>query len=86
MIRLAEAIGDPAEDEKIPEKVTDIIGWIGTDVMMAGPLTDPVEAEKLSEVMGTKTLSTTQPIDCILKKRAKQLSRIKENSPTRTGT
>ena len=47
--------------------------------MVADPLTKVMEPTKLVHVMETNELDVKQPIDSIVKKRAKQLQRRKGN-------
>ena len=45
--------------------------------MIADPLTKLMESTKLSEALETNWLDSSQPIDSLIKKRAKQLQRRK---------
>ena len=76
-----EEAGDPYEEDYRPsdEFLTDTVRWIDTDVMVADPLTKVMEPTKLVHVMETNELDVKQPIDSIVKKRAKQLQRRKGN-------
>ncbi|CAE7418365.1 GIP [Symbiodinium sp. CCMP2592] len=76
-----EKAGDPYEEDYRPsdESLTDTVRWIDTDVMVADPLTKVMEPTKLVHVMETNELDVKQPIDSIVKKRAKQLQRRKGN-------
>ena len=75
--RKGEAKGDPQYEDTVPNNPTDKIRWIDTDVMIADPLTKLMESTKLSEAIETNWLDTSQPIDSVIKKRAKQLQRRK---------
>ena len=71
--------GDPFYDDYRPanDQLTDIVKWIDTDVMIADPLTKVTEPVKLVEALETNVLDIEQPIDSVVKKRAKQLQRRK---------
>ena len=71
--------GDPFYDDYRPanDQLTDIVRWIDTDVMIADPLTKVMEPAKLVEALETNVLDIEQPIDSVVKKRAKQLQRRK---------
>ena len=71
--------GDPFEEDYKPKDVdlTDKVRWIDTDVMVADPLTKVMEPVKLVHVLETNELDVEQPLDSVLKKRAKQLQRRK---------
>ena len=72
-----EEAGDPYEEDYRPsdELLTDTVRWIDTDVMVADPLTKVMEPTKLVHVMETNELDVKQPIDSIVKKRAKTTPR-----------
>ena len=72
-----EAQGDDRTMDDIPKETTDKCRWIDTDVMLADPLTKVMEPWKLDEALDTNYWSLKQPIDSIMKKRAKQLQRRK---------
>ena len=61
----------------MPEDATDAIRWIDTDVMLADPLTKSMEADKMNEAIDENRWSFKQPVESVLKKRAKQLARRK---------
>ncbi|CAE7834664.1 unnamed protein product [Symbiodinium sp. CCMP2592] len=69
--------GDPFYDDYKPadDQLTDIVRWIDTDVMIADPLTKVMEPVKLVEALKTNTLDVEQPLESVVKKRAKQLQR-----------
>ncbi len=69
--------GDPHYEDSRPELATDTVHWVDTDVMLADPLTKAMEADKLLEALDTNFWDLRQPIESVLKKRAKQLSRRK---------
>ena len=71
--------GDPFEEDYKPKDadLTDKVRWIDTDVMVADPLTKVMEPVKLVHVLETNELDVEQPLDSVLKKRAKQLQRRK---------
>ena len=71
--------GDPFEEDYKPKDVdlTDKVRWIDTDVMVADPLTKVMEPVKLVHVLETNELDVEQPLDSVLKKRAKQLQKRK---------
>ena len=52
---------------------TDDIRWTDTDVMVADPLTTVMESTKLVACFTTNYLNIEQPIEFVIKKRAKQL-------------
>ena len=56
---------------------TDSIRWIDTDCMIADPLTKVMDPVKLLDALDTNRWSLKQPIESIIKKRAKQLQRRK---------
>ncbi|CAE7258466.1 unnamed protein product [Symbiodinium natans] len=64
-----------------PEEPTDEVRWIDTDVMVADPLTKVMESTKLVECLFTNCLKVEQPIESVIKKRAKQLQRRKTADP-----
>ena len=72
-----EARGSPTSNDEKPELATDMIRWIDTDCMIADPLTKVMEPVKLVEALDSNSWSLKQPIESILKKRAKQLQRRK---------
>ena len=63
--------------DDIPKETTDKCRWIDTDVMLADPLTKVMEPWKLDEALESNYWSLKQPIDSIMKKRAKQIQRRK---------
>ena len=72
-----EAIGDPTFLDEPPANPTDVVRWVDTDVMIADPLTKTMEPDKLVQALDTNNWDVSQPIEAVLKKRAKQLSRRK---------
>jgi hypothetical protein len=72
-----ETVGNPAYVDHMPKDATDVIRWIDTDVMLADPLTKSMEADKLNEALDVNRWSFEQPVESVLKKRAKQLARRK---------
>ena len=70
-------MGEPTVQDEMPSHPTDIVRWIDTDVMLADPLTKQMEATKLIEAMDSNIWNVRQPIESIVKKRAKQLARRK---------
>ena len=72
-----QRIGDPTVQDEMPTYPTDIVRWIDTDVMLADPLTKQMEANKLMEAMDSNVWNIRQPIESVIKKRAKQLARSK---------
>ena len=66
--------------DDIPKTTTDKCRWIDTDVMLADPLTKVMEPWKLDEALETNYWSLKQPIESILKKKAKQLQRRSQKS------
>ena len=72
-----EKVGDPTVQDEMPKHPTDKVRWIDTDVMLADPLTKQMEAIKLIEALDSNMWNIRQPIESIVKKRAKQLSRRK---------
>ena len=72
-----QSIGDPTVQDEMPTHPTDVVRWIDTDVMLAGPLTKQMEASKLVEAMDSNTWNIRQPIESVIKQRAKQLARSK---------
>ena len=75
--RPGEKQGDDRTLDDIPTDTTDTVRWIDTDVMLADPLTKVMEPWKLNEAIDTNYWSLKQPIESIVKKRAKQLQRRK---------
>ncbi|CAE7728714.1 RE1 [Symbiodinium sp. CCMP2592] len=75
--KAGEKAGDPFYDDYKPvdDQLTDIVRWIDTDVMIADPLTKVMEPVKLVEALKTNTLDVEQPLESVVKKRAKQLQR-----------
>eukprot|EP00439_Symbiodinium_sp_Y106_P017340 s506_g2.t1 len=69
--------GDPFYGDYKPadNQLTDIVRWVDTDVMIADPLTKVMESTNLVEVLKTNTLDVEQPLESVVKKRAKQLQR-----------
>ena len=63
--------------DEVPTDTTDKVRWIDTDCMLADPLTKVMEPWKLDEALESNYWSVKQPIESILKKRAKQLQRRK---------
>ena len=78
-----QRIGEPTVQDEMPSHPTDIVRWIDTDVMLADPLTKQMEANKLVEAMDSNTWNIRQPIESVIKKRAKQLAR-RKNPETAT--
>ena len=76
-----EQYGDPYYQDDRPEEPTDEVRWIDTDVMVADPLTKVMESTKLVECLFTNCLKVEQPIESVIKKRAKQLQRRKTADP-----
>ena len=76
-----EHYGDPYYQDDRPEEPTDEVRWIDTDVMVADPLTKVMESTKLVECLFTNCLNVEQPIESVIKKRAKQLQRRKTADP-----
>ena len=72
-----EAQGDDRTMDDVPKDTTDKCRWIDTDIMLADPLTKVMEPWKLDEALETNYWSLKQPIDSIMKKRAKQIQRRK---------
>ena len=72
-----EVVGMPALKDEVPEDATDLVRWIDTDVMVADPLTKTMEPVKLVEMLDTNAWNIAQPIEAVLKKRAKQAARRK---------
>ena len=68
------------QDER-PKYPTDDIRWIDTDVMLADPLTKVMEPVKLLEALESNFWDTQQPLESVIKKRAKQLARRKTVDP-----
>ncbi|CAE7200469.1 GIP [Symbiodinium sp. CCMP2592] len=75
--KAGEKAGYPFYDDYKPadDQLTDIVRWIDTDVMIADPLTKVMEPVKLVEALKTNTLDVEQPLESVVKKRAKQLQR-----------
>ena len=61
----------------MPTNATDHIRWIDTEVMLADPMTKSMEADKLVEFLATNQWDTSQPIESVMKKQAKQNARRK---------
>ena len=72
-----QTVGDPTVQDEMPTHPTDILRWIDTGVMLADPLTKQMEANKLIEALDSNTWNARQPIESVIKKRAKQLARSK---------
>ena len=72
-----EAIGNPLIRDELPVDATDSIRWIDTEVMLADPMTKNMEADKLIEFLSTNWWDTSQPIESVMKKQAKQIARRK---------
>jgi len=70
-------VGNPEFEDERPKETTDIIRWIDTDVMLADPLTKAMDCEKLNTALENNYWNIEQPIESVLKKRAKQLARRK---------
>ena len=79
-----QRVGDPRLTEALPkpEDATDIVRWIDTDVMICDPLTKVMEPVKLTQALDSNEWDLTQPIESLLKKRAKQVQRRKTKPPT----
>ena len=60
-----------------PKEPMDEVRWIDTDVMVADLLTTVMESTKLVDCITTNYLNIEQPIDSVIKQRAKQLQRRK---------
>ena len=75
--KAGEKAGDPFYGDYKPadDQLTDIVRWVDTDVMIADPLTKVMESTNLVEVLKTNTLDVEQPLESVVKKRAKQLQR-----------
>ena len=56
---------------------TDFLRWVDTDVLIVDPLTKRMDPEKLVRAMMEGTWNLAQPIEILMKKRAKQLQRRK---------
>ena len=69
--------GDPFLDDDMPTAPTDLVRWVDTDVMIADPLTKTMEPDKLLEALDSNRWNFKQPIESVLKKKAKQLARRK---------
>ena len=69
--------GEPHVEDEKPSDATDVVRWIDTDVMLADPLTKAMEADKLMTALRTNSWDLTQPIESVIKKKAKQLARRK---------
>ena len=71
--------GGPLYEDDRPkeEELTDQIRWIDTDTMLVDPMTKIMDPVKLLTAMETNVLAVEQPLDSIIKKRAKQLQRRK---------
>ena len=76
-----EAVGDPTVSDAPPTTPTDVVRWIDTDVMIADPLTKVMSPDKLVTAMQSNYWDTSQPIESVVKKRAKQLARRKTPIP-----
>ena len=72
-----EGRGSPTYNDDKPSNATDSIRWIDTDCMLADPLTKVMEPVKLNEALNSNYWNLSQPIESVLKKRAKQLQRRK---------
>ena len=75
--KAGQKAGDPFYDDYKPadDQLTEIVGWIDTVVMIADPMTKVMELTKLGEVLRTKTFDLEQPLESVVKKRAKRLQR-----------
>ena len=69
------ASGLPHVEDERPNDATDVVRWIDTDVMLADPLTKVMEPDKLVAAMQTGYWDIEQPIESVMKKRAKQAAR-----------
>jgi hypothetical protein len=78
-----QALGDPRLCDALPDRAiaTDICRWIDTDVMLADPLTKPMDASKMLHAMKTNYWDMKQPIESLRKKREKQRQRHKTPMP-----
>ena len=65
--------------DDIPKVTTDKCRWIDTDVMLADPLTKVMEPWKLDEALNTNYWSLKQPINSIMKKRAKEQREVEQD-------
>ena len=63
--------------QKKKKKFADQLRCIDTDTMIVDPMTTVMDKVKLLTAMETNVLDVEQPLDSILKKRAKQLQRRK---------
>ena len=69
---------DSVEDERPPEdQAADVVRWIDTDIMLVDPMTKAMSSEKLYAALDTNHWSMEQPIESLMKKRAKQAQRRK---------
>ena len=73
--------GNPAYEDKMPEIRTDYVRWVDTDVMIADPLTKAMDPSKMQTALDSNFWDLSQPIESVIKKRAKQLSRRKTQDP-----
>ena len=74
--------GNPYVQDERPKHPTDDVRWIDTDVMLADPLTKVMEPVKLLEALESNFWDTQQPLESVLKKKAKQLARRKTVDPS----
>jgi hypothetical protein len=65
--------------DSIPADATDKVRWIDTEVMIADPLTKKMQPDKLQEALDTCVWDLAQPISSVVKKRAKQLHRRRQD-------
>ena len=69
---------DNVEDERPPEgQAADVVRWVDTDVMLVDPMTKAMSSEKPFEALDNNFWDMQQPIESLLKKRAKQAQRSK---------
>ena len=69
--------GDPLCEDLRPSDATDVVKWVDTDVMIADPLTKAMDSSKLMTALETNHWDIKQPLESVLKKKAKQLQRRK---------
>ena len=74
-----QSSGDPIYDDTRPKVTTDYVRWIDTDVMIADPLTKVMDPQKLLEALDSNYWSIKQPLEAVIKKKAKQLARRKSS-------
>ena len=72
-----QRIGDPHYSDEMLKGATDSVRWIDTEVMIANPLTEAMEPDKIIAALDSNFWDIEQPIASVLKKKAKQLARKK---------